>query len=125
MGRGEGPGSVTFARARETALCLSGFAVAGALLDLGADTVGSRVGAEEAYVVARPVQSHQGLAHPGLGDVALAVDREAVAAQTGTGRTRLDPREVAAAQGEFLEQFEEQPGEVGRASCRESVWPVV
>jgi hypothetical protein len=70
--------------------------------------VGPRVGAEEPHVRADPAQRRQRLAHPRVGDVPLAVDREAVAPEPGAGRPRLDPGEVDAAYRELGEQLEQR-----------------
>ena len=63
--------------------------------------VGPRVGAEEADVVAHPVQRGQRLPHPAVGDVALAVEGERVDAEPLAGGPRLDAGQRDAADGEL------------------------
>src|SRR5947207_11818729 len=49
--------------------------------DVGRPAVAPRVAAEEAHLAADSAQPHQRLAHPGVVDVALAVDEEVVLAE--------------------------------------------
>ena len=63
--------------------------------------VAARVGAEVADVGADPAQRGDRIADPLVGDVALAVDREAVLADALLGRARLDPGQVDRAGGEL------------------------
>src|SRR5262245_27387357 len=81
--------------------------VVGSPADPRPDLVGPRVAAEEAYVGAQAAQAEHGLAHPRVLDVALAVDREAVAAEAVAGRPGLDPGEVDTAYGELGEDLEQ------------------
>ena len=62
-----------------------------------------RVTAEEPHGAAHPAQAHQRFADPGLGDMALAVDEEAVPADAVAGRPGLDPGQVDTAEGELAE----------------------
>ena len=70
--------------------------VRGADLDDRLGPVGPGVAAQEDHVAADPVQSHHGLGQPGVVDMALGVDGEAVVAQAPLGRPRLDPAQVDA-----------------------------
>src|SRR5665213_148144 len=70
--------------------------------------VGAWVTAEEADVAADAPQAHQRLAHPGIDDVAFAVDREAVPAEPDARGTRLDPRQVDAAHRELGQDLEQR-----------------
>jgi hypothetical protein len=70
------------------------------------------IGAEVADVGADPVQRGQRVADPGVGEMTLAVDREAVAAQQLAGRPRLDPGQVDPADGELGQHLEQCAGVV-------------
>src|SRR5689334_23966688 len=73
---------------------------------------GPRVGAEVADVGTDPVQRGQRVADPGVGEMTLAVDREAVAAEQLAGRPRLDPGQVDPADGELGQHLEQRAGVV-------------
>ena len=80
--------------------------------DLGAPAVAARVAAQEPDVGADPAQAHQRLADPGVVEVALAVDGEAVLAQPVAGRPGLDPGQVDAAHRELGEDLHQRAGVV-------------
>ena len=71
--------------------------------------VGARVRAEEPHVRAHPAQPHQRLANPRLGDVSLAVDREAVATDPVAGGARLDPGQVDPSDRELVQDLQQCP----------------
>ena len=77
--------------------------------------------AEEPHVGADPAQAHQRLAHPGLGDVAGAVEEERVPAEPLAGRPRLDPGQVDPAHGQLGEHREQRADPVV-ARCRPPAW---
>ncbi|MPN53386.1 hypothetical protein SDC9_201050 [bioreactor metagenome] len=53
------------------------------------------------------MQPGEGLLHPRVVDVALGIDREAVAAERLFGRPRLDPGHVHPVPGDLLEDAEQ------------------
>src|SRR5689334_16605637 len=65
----------------------------------------ARVAAEEPHLGTHPAQAHQRLADPGVVEVALAVDGEAVLAEPVAGGPGLDTGQVDAAHRELGEQF--------------------
>ena len=74
--------------------------------------VGPGVGAEEADVVADPVQRGQRLPHPAVGDVPLAVEGEGVDAEPLARGPRLDAGQRDPADGELAQQLEQRAGAV-------------
>jgi diacylglycerol kinase family enzyme len=68
--------------------------------------ISPRVAAEEDHVTADPMKSHHRLGEPGVIDVTLGVDAEAVVAKAALGRPRLDPAQVDPSTGELLEDLE-------------------
>ena len=79
--------------------------VRGAVPDDRLSQVGPRVAAEEDHVAADPMQSHHRLGQPGVVDVTLGVNAEAVVTKALLGRARLDPAQVHAAAGELFEDL--------------------
>src|SRR5262249_42849232 len=70
----------------------------------------SGVAAEESDVAACAVQAHQRLADAGCLNMALAVNKKTVSADALTGRARLYPAQVDAADGELAENIHQRAG---------------
>src|SRR5918994_5456577 len=69
--------------------------------------VRARIAAEEDNIGADPVESHQRLGQPRIGDMAFGVDRETVVAQGALCRPGLDPAEVHTSAGELLQDLQQ------------------